>query len=236
MATPYPVYIVDNDASIRSSLRFLLSQAGHRTLAFENGEAFLAAASHLDPGCVLLDVRMDEMDGLTVQQELRRRGFLFPIIIITGHGEVSLAVTAMKYGAIDFLSKPLAREDLLGVIKLASARLDNDQAIEVHSDAAVVRLNILTPREMEVMRGLTRGLPNKTIAHDLGISPRTVEVHRANIMHKLAVRSFPEALRIAYAAGLPDRVPVRQDVTQDVTQDVRLSSLVASNWRADREA
>lgn len=234
MAASYPVYIVDNDPSVRSSLRFLLSQAGYRTLAFEDGEAFLAAAAQLDAGCVLLDVRMDGIDGLTVQQELRRRGFLFPVVVITGHGEVSLAVTAMKYGAIDFLSKPLAREDLLGVVKLASARLDNDQAIEVHTEAALVRLNILTPREMDVMRGLSRGLPNKTIAHDLGISPRTVEVHRANIMHKLAVRSFPEALRIAYAAGLPDRIPVRQEVAH--AHAIAPAPAPANDLHVNREA
>jgi two-component system, LuxR family, response regulator FixJ len=209
MANHHPVYIIDDDASIRSSLRFLLSHAGFRSTAFESGEAFLAAAPQLEPGCVLLDVRLNGIDGLTVQQELRQRGLRMPVVIITGHGEVPLAVTAMKYGAIDFLSKPLSRDDVLAVVGLASDRLDDETAMLCHAEAAAVKLNVLTPREMQVMQFLSLGLPNKTIAYDLGISSRTVEVHRSNIMHKLGVKSFPEALRIAYAAGLPDHVPAR---------------------------
>lgn len=209
MVGQHPVYIVDDDASIRSSLRFLLHNAGFRSIAFESGEAFLAAASRLEAGCVLLDVRLSGIDGLSVQQELRQRGLRLPVVIITGHGEVPLAVTAMKYGAIDFLSKPLSRDDLLAVVELASVRLDDETAMQCHAEAAAVRLNVLTPREMQVMQFLSLGLPNKTIAYDLGISSRTVEVHRSNIMHKLGVKNFPEALRIAYSAGLPERLPPR---------------------------
>jgi two-component system response regulator FixJ len=224
MAGQHPVYIVDDDASIRSSLRFLLQHAGFRSIAFESGEAFLAAAPRIEPGCVLLDVRLSGADGLTVQQELRQRGLRFPVVIITGHGEVPIAVSAMKAGAIDFLSKPLSRDDLLSVVELASARLDDETALQCHAEAAGVRLNVLTPREMQVMQFLSLGLPNKSIAYDLGISSRTVEVHRSNIMHKLGVKNFPEALRIAYAAGLPERLPPRfgdaEATPEDASQEL----------------
>lgn len=200
------VYVVDDDASVRSSLRFLLTQAGYRTFAFDSGEAFLADMAELEPGCLVLDVRLSGVDGLSVQREMHQRGRLFPTIIITGHGDVPMAVAAMKEGAVDFLSKPLVRKDLLDVLATAMAQLDDADALMDEAEAARVRLNVLTPREYEVMQGLARGLPNKSIAYDLGISPRTVEVHRAHIMQKLEVRSFAEALRIAYAAGLQGRL------------------------------
>lgn len=207
MNAKHPVYIVDDDASIRRSLRFLLSTSGHNAIAFEDGESFLIAAPALEAGCVLLDVRLSGMDGLEVHRRLRALGLGFAVIILTGHGDVPMAVEAMRAGASDFVPKPFTRDDLLAAIGRAMARLDDDARIRLETGEARARLNILTPREREVMAGLARGLPNKAIADDLQISPRTVEVHRANLMHKLGVRSFPEALRIAFAAGLPDEEP-----------------------------
>lgn len=204
MTAPHPVYVVDDDASIRGSLRFLLSNAGYQASCYENGEAFLTAAPTLGQGCVLLDMRMNGLDGLAVQHRLRESGLSFVVIVLTGHGDVPMAVAAMKAGALDFITKPFARGDLLSVIERAMAQLDDAAMAQLHTAQAAVRLNVLTPREREVIERLARGLPNKTIAHDLGISPRTVEIHRANLMHKLAVKSFPEVLRIAFAAGLPE--------------------------------
>lgn len=198
-----PVYVVDDDASLRNSLRFLLSNAGRRVFTFENGEAFLARCHELEPGPVLLDVRMAGIDGMEVQRELARRGSPLPVVIITGHGDISMAVRAMKAGAVDFLTKPFAREDILIVLGLADARIASRGAEDKQRQNAAARLEVLTPREYEVLNELARGLPNKTIGYDLRISSRTVEIHRANVMRKLDVRSFPDALRIAFAAGMP---------------------------------
>lgn len=207
MNVRHPVYVVHADAALRGSLRLLLSHAGHRPVAFAQGAAFLSEAAQLEAGCVLLDLHMDGLDGLAVQRRLRARGIIFPIIFVTGHGDVPTAVAAMKQGAIDFLAAPFAQDALLRAIDRAMARLDDEARLHALRDEAIVQLNALTPREREVFRELARGLPNKSIAHDLGISPRTVEIHRANLMQKLNVRSFPEALRLAFTAGLPDECP-----------------------------
>jgi two-component system response regulator FixJ len=140
------------------------------------------------------------MDGLEVQQALRDRGISLPVIIMTGHGDVTLAVQAMKAGAIDFIEKPFEKAELLAALDQAFERLARSKAAKERAKDASVRLQALTPREREVLDGLAEGLPNKTIAYDLGISPRTVEIHRANLMTKLEVRSLSEALRIAFAA------------------------------------
>ena len=140
------------------------------------------------------------MDGLQVQQALRDKGIALPVVIMTGHGDVTLAVQAMKAGAVDFIEKPFEKAVLLDAIQLAFERLNRSQAAKERASEAHVRLQALTQREREVLDGLAQGLPNKTIAYDLGISPRTVEIHRANLMTKLEVRSLSEALRIAFAA------------------------------------
>ncbi|MGZ8287215.1 MAG: response regulator transcription factor, partial [Allosphingosinicella sp.] len=152
--------------------------------------------------CVLLDVRMPDMDGLEVQQALRERGVPMPVIVMTGHGDINLAVQAMKAGAVDFIEKPFEKSVLTGAIEQGFARIDQAGRRHARADEARVRLEALTPREQDVLQGLVRGHPNKTIAYDLGISPRTVEIHRANLMGKLGVPSLSEALRIAFAAGL----------------------------------
>jgi two-component system response regulator FixJ len=143
---------------------------------------------------------MPEMDGLEVQRALQDKGVTLPVIIMTGHGDVSLAVKAMKAGAVDFIEKPFAKETLLESLDEGYRRLSRKGATDDRMRDAAVRLQALTSRERDVLDGLAKGLPNKTIAYDLGISPRTVEIHRANLMTKLEARSLSDALRIAFAA------------------------------------
>ncbi|MHA3790772.1 response regulator transcription factor [Rhizorhabdus wittichii] len=196
------VHIVDDEEAIRRSTRFMLTTVGYAVECWESGTAFLKAVRHAAPGCILLDVRMPEMDGLQVQQQLNERGVTMPVIILTGHGDISTAVQAMKAGAVDFIEKPFERTALLAAIETAHARLGRQADEAARGAEAQVMLAKLTAREREVLDGLARGLPNKTIAYDLAISSRTVEVHRANLMTKLGVKSLSDALRIAFAAGL----------------------------------
>ena len=194
------IYLVDDDDAVRRSVGFMLKTSGHRVIAYESGADLLKTAAQLGDGCILLDIRMPGMDGLEVQQALQDRGVGLPVIIMTGHGDVGLAVRAMKAGAVDFIEKPFDKTTLLACIDEGFRRLSRKEATSDRRKEAQVRLQALTPREREVLDGLAEGLPNKTIAFDLGISPRTVEIHRANLMTKLAVRSLSEALRIAFAA------------------------------------
>ncbi|HKY83118.1 MAG TPA: response regulator FixJ [Sphingobium sp.] len=201
MSEPYPIYVVDDDDAIRRSLSFLLKTSGYAVQLFEGGNAFLKAAADLPTGCVVLDVRMPDMDGLEVQRELRARGIMLPVVIMTGHGDIDMAVAAMKGGASDFIEKPFEKAALLGCVQAAQRLSVADRGASARAQDARARLNILTDRERDVLDGLVEGLPNKTIAYDLGISPRTVEIHRANLMQKLEVKSLAEALRIAFHAG-----------------------------------
>ncbi|MET1754529.1 response regulator transcription factor [Novosphingobium sp. RD2P27] len=202
MADKRTIHIVDDEDAIRKSASFMLKTSGFEVAAWASGVEFLRNVKNARPGCILLDVRMPEMDGLEVQQMLIERGVAMPVVILTGHGDVSIAVRAMKAGAIDFIEKPFEKAVLLSAIESAFERLND--AEERVSRAADANLHIagLTAREQDVLNGLAQGLPNKTIAYDLGISARTVEVHRANLMTKLNVRSLSEALRIAFAAGM----------------------------------
>ncbi len=194
------VHLVDDEGAIRRSAGFMLKTSGYEVRSYESGVDLLKNPGGLSHGCILLDIRMPGMDGLEVQQALRDKGVILPIIIMTGHGDVTLAVRAMKAGAIDFIEKPFEKATLLGAIEQGIKRLrDVEMGHDLAKDATV-RLRALTPRERDVLSGLAQGLPNKTIAYDLGISPRTVEIHRANLMTKLEVRSLSEALRIAFAA------------------------------------
>jgi len=196
------VHIIDDEDAIRRSVSFILKTSGFAVETWTSGVAFLKEARHVEEGCILLDVRMPEMDGLDVQQALADKGITMPVIILTGHGDVTLAVRAMKAGAVDFLEKPFEKAVLLVAIEAAFARLDAaDDKVAGEAEAQIL-LGVLTAREKDVLEGLAQGLPNKTIAYDLGISPRTVEVHRANLMSKLDVRSLSDALRIAFAAGM----------------------------------
>jgi two-component system response regulator FixJ len=194
------VHLVDDDEAIRRSVGFMLKTSGFHVRAYESGVELLKAAPDLESGCILLDIRMPGMDGLEAQRALRDKGVTLPVIIMTGHGDVSLAVQAMKAGAVDFIEKPFEKAVLLSAIEHGVERLKKSAADLDRAEEAAVRLQALTPREREVLGGLAKGLPNKTIAYDLGISPRTVEIHRANVMSKLGVRSLSEALRIAFAA------------------------------------
>ena len=194
------VHLIDDDASVRRSVGFMLKTSGHRVETYESGAELLKNRTQLKQGCILLDIRMPGMDGLEVQQALKDRGVGLPVIIMTGHGDVALAVRAMKAGALDFIEKPFAKGALLASLEEGFRRLSRKEATQDRRMDAEVRLQALTPRERDVLDGLAQGLPNKTIAYDLGISPRTVEIHRANLMTKLGVRSLSEALRIAFAA------------------------------------
>jgi two-component system response regulator FixJ len=196
------IHIVDDEDAIRRSASFMLKTSGFAVQTWPSGVAFLKAARHAETGCVLLDVRMPEMDGLQVQQAMNERGIAMPVIILTGHGDVSIAVRAMKAGAVEFIEKPFEKAALLAAIGAAFERLDHADTAAARAAGAAVAIAGLTAREREVLEGLAQGLPNKTIAYDFGISPRTVEVHRANIMAKLQARSLSDALRIAFAAGL----------------------------------
>ena len=198
------VYVVDDDDAVRRSASFMLKTSGFSVTCHESGVAFLREVRQLQPGCVLLDVRMPQLDGLEVQAALNQRGIAMPVIVLTGHGDVAIAVRAMKAGAVDFIEKPFQKTALLGAIETAFARLADLEGRSARALDASVAIAGLTGREHDVLKGLAQGLPNKTIAFDLGISPRTVEVHRANLMAKLKAHSLSDALRIAFAAGLAE--------------------------------
>lgn len=196
------VHIVDDEDAIRRSASYMLKTSGYAVETWQSGAAFLREVRHVAHGCILLDVRMPDIDGLAVQRTLAERGITMPIVIMTGHGDVSISVQAMKAGAVDFLEKPFEKAVLLAAIEDAFARIAAASGVSARAAEAEKILGCLTARERDVLEGLAQGLPNKTIAYDLGISPRTVEVHRANLMAKLDVRSLSDALRIAFAGGM----------------------------------
>ena len=193
------VHLVDDDEAIRRSASFMLKTSGFIVQTFVSGSELLKQRD-LAPGCILLDVRMPDMDGIEVQQALHARGVTFPVIVMTGHGDIDVAVQAMKHGAVDFIEKPFEKAVLLAAIEEGFARIENIDRNRTLATDAQVMLEALTPRERDVLLGLARGYPNKTIGFNLGISRRTVEIHRANLMTKLGVASLSGALRIAFAA------------------------------------
>ncbi len=194
------VHLIDDEEAIRRSGSFMLKTAGFQVQSYESGVEFLKHAKTVETGCILIDIRMPHMDGLEVQQALIEQGITLPLIVMTGHGDVALAVRAMKAGAVDFIEKPFEKAVLVAALNEGFSRLDKASRDTERARDAALLLNGLTRRETDVLAGLAKGLPNKTIAYDLGISPRTVEIHRANLMSKLGVRSLSEALRIAFAA------------------------------------
>ena len=198
------VHLVDDDEAIRRSASFMLRTSGHLVKTYSSGVELLEHGDDLAPGCILLDVRMPGMDGIAVQHALRERGIFLPVIVMTGHGDINVAVQAMKAGAVDFIEKPFEKSALLGALEMGFDRLDQAGKRQARGEEARARLEVLTGRERDVLEGLVRGHPNKTIAYDLGISPRTVEIHRSNLMTKLEVASLSEALRLAFAAGIGD--------------------------------
>ncbi|BCI72764.1 response regulator [Sphingomonas sp. S17] len=202
MADTRLVHIIDDEEPVRRSMAFMLKTSGFAVSVWENGVAFLREAKATDAGCVLLDIRMPEMDGLEVQREMAAHGIAMPVIVLTGHGDIATAVLAMRQGAIDFLEKPFEKAALLAALDRGFGTLDRREVASTSAQEARVRIAALTPREQDILRGLVRGHPNKTIAFDLGISARTVEVHRAHVMTKLGVHSLSDALRLAFAAGM----------------------------------
>lgn len=196
------VHIIDDEEAIRRSMGFMLKTSGYRVETWSSGEAFLKEVKNVERGCILLDIRMPDLDGLEVQSRLAERGVAMPVVIMTGHGDISTAIRAMKAGAVDFLEKPFEKAVVIAAIEESFDRLAKADTATGRAAEAETRLGVLTAREREVLDGLAKGLPNKTIAYDLGISARTVEVHRANVMTKLEVRSLSDALRVAFAAGL----------------------------------
>ena len=196
------VYIVDDDEAVRDSLSVLLESKGYAIKSFVSAPEFLAAAPSLPVGCLIVDIRMPEMDGLELQQHLINRSLDFPLIVITGHGDVPLAVRAMKAGAIDFIEKPFALEAILDSLEVALLRLSTLDEEDPAKVAAAAKLALLSPRELQVLEGLLAGLPNKSIAYDLGISPRTIEIHRARLMDKTGARNLSELIRLALAGGM----------------------------------
>lgn len=209
MAAAAHVYIVDDDDAIRQSLAAVLAAQPFAVSSFASAEEFLAAAASLPAGVLIADLRMPGMTGLDLLHRLNEQALQFPTIVVTGHGDIALAVRAMKEGAVDFIEKPYAIEAVIGGIEAGLARLAEPRVSEPPGGAgaarASARLALLTRREHEVLAGLLSGLPNKSIAYDLGISVRTVEVHRAHIMQKLQATSLSEVIRLALAAGLPQQ-------------------------------
>ncbi len=193
------VHVVDDDDAARESLGMLLEAAGFAVRTYASGTALLAALPALPGGCVVTDVRMPDLDGLELQRRIAASGASLPVIVMTGHGDVPIAVEALKAGAADFLEKPFDDEQIVRAVGKALA----DSQRMRQADAAVAeiaaRMANLTPREREVLDRLVAGQPNKTIAYDLGSSPRTVEVHRARVMEKMGARSLPELVRMAVA-------------------------------------
>lgn len=204
MADPRIVHIVDDEEAVRNSTGFLLKTSGYAVKTYASGAAFLKDAGTAQPGCVLLDVRMPDMDGCEVQQIMIQRGITMPVVVLSGHGDVPIAITTMKAGAVDFIEKPFEKAELLAAIEVAFERMDGVAGMARDAASAASAIATLTDRERDVLTGMARGLPNKSIAYDLDISPRTVEVHRANLMAKLGVKSMSGALRIAFAVGFGD--------------------------------
>jgi two-component system response regulator FixJ len=196
------VHLVDDDAAVRRSVSFMLRTSGYTVKTYVSGAEILASAASLPGGVVVMDVRMPDMDGLEVLGALRERGVSLPVVVITGHGDVGIAVRAMKKGALDFIEKPFEAATLIAAIEEGFADRARDRQRAGRAREAKLRLGVLTGRESEVLAGLVEGRSNKAIAADLGISARTVEIHRAHVMKKLGVASLSEALRIAFAAGL----------------------------------
>ena len=196
------VYVIDDDAAMRDSLNFLLGAAGFDVTTFDTATKFLNVLPRLDFGCVVSDVRMPGIDGIELLKRMKALTSRFPIVIITGHGDVPLAVEAMKLGAVDFLEKPFEDDRLIAMIDTAIRQSDpaaRDQAVT--RDLAA-RIASLSPRERQVMDGLIAGLSNKLIARDHDISPRTIEVYRATVMTKMQANSLSELVRLAMRGGL----------------------------------
>ncbi len=195
------VFVVDDDEAVRSSLRLLLKSVGLVPATFGSAREFLGKYDPAQPGCVVLDVRMPEMSGLELQELLNKQGAVIPVIFITGHGDVPMAVEAMQAGAFDFLQKPFRDQDLIDRIQRALGKDRRSRAELSERGAIEQRLQELTPREREVLAMVTSGKPNKIMAADLGVSQRTVEIHRARVMEKMGASSLAQLVRMVLDLG-----------------------------------
>ena len=196
------VHVIDDDEALRESLAFLLETAHFEVRTYDSALRFLEALRHADPGCIITDVRMPGMSGLELLRQLATLESTFAVIVITGHGDIPLAVEAMKLGAVDFLEKPFDDNALIAAVRSALSRRERDlerdsEKLEIHS-----RIAALSNRERQVLEGLVAGHANKTIAFDLGISPRTVEIYRANLMTKMQASSLSDLVRMTLMAGM----------------------------------
>ena len=203
MAEALLVHVVDDDPAVRDSLGLLLQSAGISVQVYDSAAAILTVASTLDAGCVLTDVRMPEIDGLTLQRRLATLNPRLAVVVMTGHADVPIAVAALKAGARDFLEKPFDDERLIGAVRDALAASQQAHHAGEAAESIVARLTTLTRREREVLDRLVEGEPNKTIAYELGTSPRTVEVHRARVMEKMGTRSLAGLVRMVLAVEQP---------------------------------
>lgn len=197
MANDGIVYVIDDDESARHSLEFLLDVAGIRVRSFASADAFLQAAPPLAGACVVTDVRMPGMSGIELAEELKRRGAVAPVIVITGHADVPLAIQAMKAGVADFIEKPFDDAVMLGAIDKAFAQHAGEEAAAAERQTVLERMAALSRRERDVMEGLVAGKAYKAIGFDLDISPRTVEVYRANLMMKMQAKTLSDLVRMA---------------------------------------
>ncbi len=195
------VYVIDDDEAMRDSLDFMLGAADFHVTVFESPHQFLDTLSGIEFGCVVSDVRMPGIDGIELLKRLRASKSVFPVVIMTGHGDVPLAVEAMKLGAIDFLEKPFEDDRIIGMIEMALRQAEASAQGEAMTHDIASRIATLSPRERQVMDGLVAGLSNKQIARDYEISPRTIEVYRANVMTKMQAGSLSELVRLAIRAG-----------------------------------
>ncbi len=201
--SPQTVIVVDDDDAVRNSLRLLLKSAGIHSEVAESAQEYLGRFDANQGGCLLLDVRMPGMSGLELQQELNMRGATIPVIFITGNGDIPMAVEAMQHGAFDFLQKPFRDQDLLDRVQRALARDTENRARLRHTDRIRERLASLSPREREVLELVTQGKANKMVASDLGVSQRTVEIHRAHVMQKMEASSLAELVRMMMTVAPP---------------------------------
>lgn len=202
----YVVHIVDDEEPVRKSLAFLLSMAGFAVRVHDSATSFLACAPGLSKGCLVTDLRMPDMSGVELLERLAAAKALMPAIVITGHGDVPMAVAAMKAGALDFIEKPFEDEVLIDAIRRAAERIPGPHSASDDPDAIRARIEQLSERERQVLGAVVAGLPNKTIAYDLNISPRTVEVHRANVMAKMQAKSLPELVRMSLLTDAAGRI------------------------------
>ena len=207
MANNAVIHLIDDDEDVRRAVAFLLGAAGLAVRVHESAVKFLEELENLQPGCIVSDVRMPGMDGVELLRRLKERGANMPAIIMTGHADVALAVEAMKAGAVDFIEKPFDDEALLTAVRSALSRYE--RAGSAASDVAEIRsrADTLSAREKEILAGLLKGHANKTIAYDLGLSARTVEVHRANLMTKMGAKSLSDLVRMAMLAQLSPAKP-----------------------------